>query len=136
VKKMLKRHAKRKKKREGEKKEENKETRPKSQKSQKGKRESYAKRSSSSIYHTHTCTSRSGCMTCCSQGSGFQLDNTWETSISQPIVPHISLLGVGDERRQINALVRNPTQWAIREYHFRNLISLKKLAKPLSGGET
>ena len=39
---------------------------------------------------------------------------------SPPTAPHIILLGVGCERRQTNALVRNHTHWVIREYHSRN----------------
>jgi hypothetical protein len=48
---------------------------------------------------------------------------------SLPTTPHISLLEVGGERRQINALVRNHTYWAIREYHSRNFDFFAKICK-------
>jgi hypothetical protein len=45
---------------------------------------SYQKESILHPPYTHTRTSWSGCMTRCSQGSGFRLDNTWETTM-----PHV-----------------------------------------------
>jgi hypothetical protein len=59
-------------------------------------------------------------------------DNTWEAGMPHVFptpAPHISILEVGGERRQLNTLVRNNTHWAIRECRSRNFGLFVKIRK-------